>query len=258
MDQRACTTCKSTLPIADFATPKSYYCKPCWSDYCRARHARMNTPEYRAQQSVKMREWRAANPGHARKTGKQKQRRIRRAPLPPLSPTKPCSECGIEKPRAEFGTLKNGWRSRCDPCHAAIARVRHGQRKADPEYKAKNASRARDWSKENPDGQRQRREADPEKYAAIRRKSRTGWTRQQFDAAWEKQGARCVICAMVLKKCGLGPNVAHADHDHDARRPRGLLCGNCNRGLGAFKDSPDLLLAAATYLIDHADAPAVG
>jgi hypothetical protein len=32
---------------------------------------------------------------------------------------------------------------------------------------------------------------------------------------------------------------------------RDLLCGNCNRGLGLFKENPSLLTAAAWYLERH-------
>ena len=38
------------------------------------------------------------------------------------------------------------------------------------------------------------------------------------------------------------------DHDHETQEFRGFLCGNCNQGIGKFKDDPKLLQAAIEYL----------
>ena len=38
------------------------------------------------------------------------------------------------------------------------------------------------------------------------------------------------------------------DHNHKTGAQRGLLCTNCNLGLGNFKDNPELLLRAIEYL----------
>ena len=41
------------------------------------------------------------------------------------------------------------------------------------------------------------------------------------------------------------------DHDHKTGKIRGLLCRQCNFGLGHFRDNPDSLEKAATYLKEH-------
>jgi hypothetical protein len=41
------------------------------------------------------------------------------------------------------------------------------------------------------------------------------------------------------------PNI---DHNHETKRPRGLLCTTCNKLLGYAYDSVDILQAAVRYL----------
>ena len=57
------------------------------------------------------------------------------------------------------------------------------------------------------------------------------------------QGGRCAICGAEQ-----GNRRFHLDHDHATGRARGLLCHSCNLGLGAFRDNPEWLDAAAAYL----------
>lgn len=54
----------------------------------------------------------------------------------------------------------------------------------------------------------------------------------------------CALCGTQLD----GPMEPVVDHCHLTGEVRGLLCRNCNTGLGMFEDCLDLLELAAAYL----------
>lgn len=73
-----------------------------------------------------------------------------------------------------------------------------------------------------------------------------GITPEEYDALVLVQGNRCRICGgdspgdRITRWC--------VDHDHRTGKVRGLLCTNCNQGIGKFKDDPVKLRLAAQYL----------
>jgi Recombination endonuclease VII len=73
-----------------------------------------------------------------------------------------------------------------------------------------------------------------------------GMTETQYLRMLEQQGHACFICG--TDDWGGKHDSPHVDHDHATGAVRGLLCGNCNNGLGHFKDNPARLRAAAEYL----------
>lgn len=82
---------------------------------------------------------------------------------------------------------------------------------------------------------------------------------EQFAALLVAQDGRCAVCR--------APGDLHVDHDHGCcpeslrscgKCVRGLLCSNCNNGLGRFGDDPDRLDKAAAYLRDWAVAQRAG
>lgn len=75
-------------------------------------------------------------------------------------------------------------------------------------------------------------------------KRRYAITGAQADAMLAEQDGLCAVCRVAP--------AAHVDHDHATGKVRGLLCFNCNGGLGQFKDRIDVLEAGVDYLRSHA------
>jgi len=86
----------------------------------------------------------------------------------------------------------------------------------------------------------------------VQRKLKYGMDASQYARLLEKQNHACAICEEPF-----GTSRPHVDHDHSCcpnrakscgACVRGLLCTNCNNGLGRFKDNADTLRKAAYYL----------
>lgn len=80
------------------------------------------------------------------------------------------------------------------------------------------------------------------------RKHKYGLDDAALIAMWIAQDRKCAICDKPIPFRGATRNVVHIDHDHATDKVRGILCGNCNRGLGGFRDSPEFLQRAIAYL----------
>jgi len=73
-----------------------------------------------------------------------------------------------------------------------------------------------------------------------------------FESLLAAQHGRCAICG--TGRPGGGHNRWHVDHAHRSGDVRGILCNNCNVGLGYFRDAAELLEAAAKYLRQRSEA----
>lgn len=81
--------------------------------------------------------------------------------------------------------------------------------------------------------------------AAYLRFRKYGVTEAQYTVQLEKQRGACAICG--TKDSGAYARFS-IDHDHATKHFRGLLCTNCNLGLGHFKDDLATLQRAIEYL----------
>ena len=70
-----------------------------------------------------------------------------------------------------------------------------------------------------------------------------GKTLNEIEELKAAQFYRCSICG---KRCRLV-----VDHDHATGKFRGLLCADCNMGIGLFKDCIQFLDMAQSYLEKH-------
>lgn len=149
---------------------------------------------------------------------------------------KTCTKCGTEQPLSEFYELKAGHGGRVNPGHM-------------PECKTCNIARAAAHNArklaENPE----KVIADRARWARNARLRQYGITQEDYDRLFAEQDGRCAICGTT--EAGAWGGLLPVDHSHETGEVRGLLCHNCNGGLGQFGDDPDRLIAAAAYLLSR-------
>lgn len=69
-----------------------------------------------------------------------------------------------------------------------------------------------------------------------------GMTQEDYDEMLVSQNYSCAICG------DSPPYTLNVDHCHTTGVVRGLLCWECNIGIGKFKDDTNLLLKTIEYL----------
>lgn len=144
--------------------------------------------------------------------------------------TKVCSKCGKEKPVSEFyrrTASKDGLNASCKECtKKAAAERRERQRKSMVLEDA--------------------RRADAQKRRNLQRLY--GISLEEYEKMFYEQGRCCAICRRAADDFDRDLAV---DHDHNTGKVRGLLCPDCNRGLGGFNDDIELIRKALRYLEKH-------
>lgn len=149
--------------------------------------------------------------------------------------SKTCKECAETKPLGEFYAhprMRDGYFNRCKVCDRARARASMKRLREAEGYTAPKYGRSSQY------------------HRRVRLKSRYGITPEQADAMLEEQGGVCAICG--TDEPG-GRGFWNVDHDHGTGKVRGLLCTNCNRGIGLLGDDVNRLMSAAAYLLAHRD-----
>lgn len=135
-----------------------------------------------------------------------------------------CTKCRIMYPvetfRSRGGSNAHLLRSTCNKCL----------------YEA-----YRNWAEKNQDRVQEYRNKDS--WTLAKRCSRRGITPEQLVDRHERQEGCCAICKVEVALIE-----SAIDHNHETGEFRGVLCKQCNRALGMFKDSPIILRSALEYL----------
>jgi len=90
-----------------------------------------------------------------------------------------------------------------------------------------------------------------QRYNLAQRLKKIGLTEPEYRRLLDRQGGVCYVCKTSEpwnrgKSCTLC-----IDHDHETGKVRKLLCGRCNKVLGAVRDDPQLLEKLAAYVREH-------
>ncbi len=165
---------------------------------------------------------------------------------------KTCTKCGEEKELGDFSPDKrktDGHYARCKECRVEDCRkhreenrekVRESARKwayVNKEHVEKNMT---EWRKKN-------------RWKTILQQSRSAAKRcghlpcnanaGQIEAAFT---GFCEICGVPEAECN---RRLHMDHDHKTGEFRGFLCGKCNKAIGLFNDSEEVLVNALHFIM---------
>lgn len=118
----------------------------------------------------------------------------------------------------------------------------HGKYMLESLFRPKDKSWCRECSNAN---SRKWYNENKEQALAIRKK---GYLKRNYGITVEEHQKMLLKGCLVCGKANYGKRDLAIDHSHISGKIRGMLCGNCNMGLGLFQDNPELLIKAARYL----------
>ncbi|MGW0825908.1 endonuclease VII domain-containing protein [Streptomyces sp. NPDC002845] len=177
---------------------------------------------------------------------------------------KRCARCGEVKPRAAFAQKRSnldGLQRRCRDCAGESDRRRQEAmgRVPPPEAVREGHKHCQGCGEIKPHSEWHRKMSSRDGLASRCRACRAvdnrtghlkrtyGLTPAELEAMVAEQQGICCIC--------LAAPAEHVDHCHNTGRVRGVLCFSCNAALGQFKDRPDVIRRAATYVEGNAWKP---
>jgi hypothetical protein len=148
--------------------------------------------------------------------------------------TKKCSRCLLYHYKSNF-YIKNGrYDSLCKGCRKLTSkewrqknRTKHraDSRQYNREHKEERKAYLKQWRKEN---------------KGYQVRNRLGLSKQEHQQLLKDCKHKCCICGSKRNLC--------VDHNHKTGQVRGILCQNCNRGVGLIGESIRTLKRAIIYL----------
>jgi protein-arginine kinase activator protein McsA len=141
---------------------------------------------------------------------------------------KQCTKCKEWKPLEDFVTAINTTTGRAAACKNCVNSERKYKYHNDLEFKSKFKAQTK----------------------KSRLKLQYNLSVEAHNKMLESQKYRCKICNTPFDNSN---NITsdRVDHCHKTGRIRGLLCGNCNLGLGNFKDNIESMKSAILYLMEN-------
>jgi len=168
-----------------------------------------------------------------RRRARETQARYKAQPKPNISGTmKTCPGCSTEKPIEEFyksNATRDGYHSYCKTC---MYESHDKHRKAN---RPKFAEISRQWRAKN-------RERSRDHFL----KKNYGLPLGSYEQMLKAQDGKCALCGR--SDSGSKRERFHVDHDHVTGTIGGLLCHNCNVGIGHFNHDENILQAAIDYV----------
>ena len=137
---------------------------------------------------------------------------------------KVCSHCRLEKPLSEYYITKK--------------KLKSGKIKEHPRYICKACDRKAKKARDNRTSEERANKHLLNKY---------GITLEEKRQMIIDQNCKCKICPKPLSKDDLSKS--HVDHCHETGYIRGVLCSNCNRGIGHLQHDVQILVSATQYLV---------
>ncbi|MFF7563466.1 endonuclease VII domain-containing protein [Streptomyces pseudovenezuelae] len=181
------------------------------------------------------------------------------------SASRRCSKCKQYLPTTAFASNKamaDGLQAYCRECSAEYYRQRQeakGKKVREKVSVPAGHKRCPQCGDVKPHGEWERNKSSSDGWASYCRTCRAernrasyfmrkyGITEARRDEMVASQMGLCVIC--------LKAPAVHVDHCHKTGRVRGVLCFNCNSGLGLLGDDPEAMYRAADYLEGNAWKP---